>query len=156
VKTRFLCESCGKEVPFNVEICPSCGKHFKAVKCPVCELEGSPELFAQGCPSCGYMSSSQATQPEGAAKPSGGTKSPAKEPPLGPPARSAKKAAPGDRETAEGAFGYRRGRISSPPGEKPAAQRKEKKSLLPNWVIGWGSVLLLGLLVVLLVVLLRT
>lgn len=148
MKTRFLCENCGKEVPFNVEICPSCGKHFRAVKCPVCELEGSPELFAQGCPSCGYMSSSPA-----AGKPAAPVKSAEEEPPGG------RSAGPGP-EASEGAFGYRRARISNTPpavpAEKPAPPHKEKRRVLPNWVIGWGSVLLLGLLVVLLVVLLRS
>jgi hypothetical protein len=56
VQTRFYCENCGKDVPFNAEICPTCGKAFSAVKCPVCLFEGKPGAFLQGCPKCGYMS----------------------------------------------------------------------------------------------------
>jgi len=56
LKARFYCESCGKEVPFNAEICPYCGQEFKAVKCPICGFEGRAELFRNGCPSCGYLS----------------------------------------------------------------------------------------------------
>ena len=56
MNTRFYCESCGKEVPFNAEMCPTCGKVFSAVKCPVCLYEGRPAEFTQGCPQCGYMS----------------------------------------------------------------------------------------------------
>ncbi len=56
VKTRFYCENCGREVPFNAEVCPYCGKVFDAVKCPICGYEGSPEEFTSGCPKCGYLS----------------------------------------------------------------------------------------------------
>ncbi len=56
VETRFYCENCGSDVPFNAEVCPSCGKIFSAVKCPVCLFEGKPGVFLQGCPKCGYMS----------------------------------------------------------------------------------------------------
>ncbi|MBN1410498.1 MAG: hypothetical protein JW969_06610 [Spirochaetales bacterium] len=54
-KTRFLCEFCGREVPYNIEECPFCGKVFTAVKCPVCHKTGTPEQFMNGCPRCGYM-----------------------------------------------------------------------------------------------------
>ncbi len=56
MKARFLCESCQSEVPFNAEVCPTCGKIFSAVKCPVCGLESEPQTFETGCPRCGYMS----------------------------------------------------------------------------------------------------
>ncbi len=55
MKVRFYCENCGKEVPFNAEICPYCGKVFDAVKCPICGYEGSPSEFSGGCPKCGYL-----------------------------------------------------------------------------------------------------
>ena len=56
MKARFYCESCGKEVPFNAEVCPYCGREFEAVKCPICGFEGRAEQFRNGCPSCGYLS----------------------------------------------------------------------------------------------------
>ena len=56
----FYCESCGKPVSLRAERCPSCGKQFDAVKCPVCEFAGSASLFSDGCPSCGYLSGSNA------------------------------------------------------------------------------------------------
>jgi Double zinc ribbon len=56
VKTaRFFCESCGRAVPFNAEMCPHCGKSFDAVKCPVCNYTGLPGEFLRGCPKCGYL-----------------------------------------------------------------------------------------------------
>ena len=54
----FYCENCGKPVSLRADRCPSCGKQFDAVKCPVCEFTGSSTLFVDGCPSCGYLSSS--------------------------------------------------------------------------------------------------
>ena len=56
MKARFYCENCGKEVPFNAEVCPYCGKIFEAVKCPICGYEGKPSEFSNGCPVCGYLS----------------------------------------------------------------------------------------------------
>ncbi|MBN2050494.1 MAG: hypothetical protein JW760_08635 [Spirochaetales bacterium] len=53
-KPAFYCETCGSPVPRNASRCPSCGRIFDAVKCPVCGFEGSPGLFKNGCPSCGY------------------------------------------------------------------------------------------------------
>ena len=54
---RFFCESCGRAVPFNADMCPNCGKTFDAVKCPVCKYTGMPGEFLQGCPQCGYLAS---------------------------------------------------------------------------------------------------
>ena len=56
MRTRFLCENCGKDVPYNAEVCSFCGRIFSAVKCPVCKRTGRPEIFKNGCPSCGYLS----------------------------------------------------------------------------------------------------
>jgi hypothetical protein len=52
---RFYCEFCEREVPINATTCPHCKKSFSAVKCPVCSFTGKPELFEDGCPSCGYL-----------------------------------------------------------------------------------------------------
>ena len=52
---RFFCESCGRAVSFNAEMCPYCGKSFDAVKCPVCNYTGLPGEFLRGCPKCGYL-----------------------------------------------------------------------------------------------------
>ncbi|QQO08367.1 zinc ribbon domain-containing protein [Breznakiella homolactica] len=61
-RPRFFCENCGSEVPRDAKHCPSCGRYFASVRCPKCDFTGAENLFAQGCPSCGYS-----------APPSGGT-----------------------------------------------------------------------------------
>ena len=52
----YFCESCGSSVGLRESQCPSCGKVFDAVKCPICSFSGKANLFSDGCPSCGYMS----------------------------------------------------------------------------------------------------
>lgn len=59
---RFFCENCGRPVPFNAEMCSNCGKHFDAVKCPVCKYTGLPGEFLSGCPQCGYLAADDAVQ----------------------------------------------------------------------------------------------
>jgi GH24 family phage-related lysozyme (muramidase) len=54
VKTRFLCETCTREVAFDAEVCPNCGTIFAAVKCPMCQFEGKISFFYNGCPQCHY------------------------------------------------------------------------------------------------------
>ena len=54
MNTRFLCENCNNDVPFDAEICPYCRKLFDAVRCPSCLKVGKPSVFVQGCPKCGY------------------------------------------------------------------------------------------------------
>ena len=56
MQIKFYCESCGEQVPINVERCPNCRRVFFAVMCPLCKYEALPREFRQGCPSCGYMS----------------------------------------------------------------------------------------------------
>lgn len=56
MQIKFYCESCGEQVPINVERCPGCRRVFFAVMCPLCKYEALPREFRQGCPSCGYMS----------------------------------------------------------------------------------------------------
>jgi predicted RNA-binding Zn-ribbon protein involved in translation (DUF1610 family) len=56
MQIKFYCESCGEQVPINVERCPHCRREFFAVMCPLCKYEALPREFRQGCPSCGYMS----------------------------------------------------------------------------------------------------
>ncbi len=51
----FFCEACGKAVALKASKCPHCGRIFDAVKCPKCSFSGRPELFTDGCPSCGYL-----------------------------------------------------------------------------------------------------
>lgn len=51
---RFFCMSCGKEVDAESDACPSCGKLFRAVRCPKCSFTGEGELFIDGCPNCSY------------------------------------------------------------------------------------------------------
>ncbi|MBN1696000.1 MAG: zinc ribbon domain-containing protein [Spirochaetales bacterium] len=63
MKSRFLCEGCGMQVPFDAASCPYCHKEFKAVRCPVCGLVGRPEQFLSGCPSCGYLMSNELSLP---------------------------------------------------------------------------------------------
>lgn len=56
METRFFCEGCGNDVPFNTEVCPYCGRIFLDVKCPICGVTGTTQQFLNGCPSCGFMS----------------------------------------------------------------------------------------------------
>ena len=55
MNTRFVCENCGKDVPYNAQACSFCGRFFSGVKCPVCNASGRAELFKNGCPNCGYL-----------------------------------------------------------------------------------------------------
>jgi hypothetical protein len=55
MKARFFCANCSVEVNPRAERCPSCGKFFSAVTCPVCGFEGDVETFLKGCPACGYL-----------------------------------------------------------------------------------------------------
>ncbi len=71
---RFFCESCGRSVPFNANMCPHCGKKFDAVKCPVCKYTGMPGEFLQGCPKCGYLASEDGSVPSGSEPRSPGKK----------------------------------------------------------------------------------
>ena len=56
----------------------------------------------------------------------------------------------------DGAFGYRRGALGAVKRRPPKPEPKKKKGILPNWVIGWGSLFLLIILVVFLVIFLRS
>ena len=51
----FYCENCGSSVALKATRCADCGSLFDAVKCPSCAFTGAPILFADGCPSCGYL-----------------------------------------------------------------------------------------------------
>ncbi len=73
MRAQFFCDSCNARVPFNAERCPTCGKHFTAVKCPECAYEGKPREFAQGCPVCGYLTDLGNAQREGPATREGKT-----------------------------------------------------------------------------------
>jgi len=55
-KPRFYCETCGREVPVDVEECPYCGMKFYGVMCPRCGKSGHANDFINGCPRCGYRS----------------------------------------------------------------------------------------------------
>jgi hypothetical protein len=60
-KHLFFCEHCGTPVPIRAKTCPHCGRYFNAVKCPRCSFVGSPGLFEDGCPQCGYLSDNKDT-----------------------------------------------------------------------------------------------
>lgn len=53
-QAKFFCENCGAEVPQSARFCGKCGRFFSSVRCPVCGKTGSSNMFANGCPSCGY------------------------------------------------------------------------------------------------------
>jgi DNA-directed RNA polymerase subunit RPC12/RpoP len=55
-KPKFYCETCGREVPVDVDECPYCGMRFYGVMCPRCGMSGPAEIFENGCPRCGYRS----------------------------------------------------------------------------------------------------
>jgi len=52
----FFCEHCGSPVPRDAKKCPSCGRFFSSVRCPSCNFTGPESLFSEGCPMCGYSS----------------------------------------------------------------------------------------------------
>jgi uncharacterized membrane protein YvbJ len=54
MKARFFCENCGTEVRAGAATCPSCGRAFRAVRCPECGYEGGASEFSGGCPVCGF------------------------------------------------------------------------------------------------------
>ncbi|AEE16774.1 zinc ribbon domain-containing protein [Treponema brennaborense] len=53
-KARFFCENCNTEVRRDAKFCSKCGHFFASVRCPVCGKTGSPSIFKEGCPVCGY------------------------------------------------------------------------------------------------------
>lgn len=69
----FFCENCGTTVPRDAKKCPSCGRFFANVRCPVCNFVGPEGIFVGGCPICGYSSSIQKNKyTNGIKKPSEG------------------------------------------------------------------------------------
>lgn len=96
MKTSFYCDNCGSLVAANASNCPTCGRYFSAVKCPKCEYTGALREFTEGCPVCGYMTTTQAENQE---------------------------------------------------EQKPKQPKKRKpRFVLPGWVMGLISLLLIGLL----------
>ncbi len=69
MKPRFYCGNCSREVSANALVCPHCGSSFTAVRCPRCGFEDKPAIFADGCPSCGYMMSQEVRVPATPAPP---------------------------------------------------------------------------------------
>jgi len=55
---KFYCENCKKEVSSRDKICPHCGRFFSDVRCPRCNFVGKAGEFLNGCPTCGYLRSS--------------------------------------------------------------------------------------------------
>ena len=53
-QAKFFCENCHSEVKSNARFCPTCGKFFSSVKCPMCGAVGTSQQFKEGCPKCGY------------------------------------------------------------------------------------------------------
>jgi ABC-type uncharacterized transport system involved in gliding motility auxiliary subunit len=49
---KFYCRACGRQVSYEAESCPYCGRFFTAVKCPKCGFSGEDVLFIEGCPKC--------------------------------------------------------------------------------------------------------
>ncbi len=63
MKPRYYCGNCSREVSANALVCPHCRSSFTAVRCPRCGFEDKPAMFADGCPSCGYMMSREVRVP---------------------------------------------------------------------------------------------
>ena len=53
-KAKFFCENCGAEVEQDSRFCKKCGRFFTSVRCPCCGFVGPANIFANGCPKCGY------------------------------------------------------------------------------------------------------
>ncbi|MDR1239928.1 MAG: zinc ribbon domain-containing protein [Treponema sp.] len=83
---RFFCENCGAEVDRNTKTCPRCGRYFASVRCPACGFTGAENLFAAGCPVCGYSTPGSAAAETdgfgGQSRPAGWKPVPRKEKPL--------------------------------------------------------------------------
>ena len=125
MEKKFFCENCGHAVPGDADVCPHCGSSFRAVKCPKCGFTGKPDLFAAGCPICGYLSenltakySVRQTGFEPAQKP---------------------KSAPIPTE------------VSLP----TEVYRKERKKALPDWFYPLAGLVLLGIIIALVVMYLK-
>ena len=61
-KPRFFCDNCGYEVGSEVKACPYCGRFFASVRCPSCTYSGPDRMFQNGCPMCGYSTSSDSNE----------------------------------------------------------------------------------------------
>jgi uncharacterized membrane protein YvbJ len=73
---RFFCENCGAEVDRNAKSCPQCGRYFASVRCPACGFTGAEEIFAGGCPVCGYSAPASGTGENPAGRRGSETKKP--------------------------------------------------------------------------------
>ena len=134
-KPRFYCETCGREVPPEVDECPYCGMPFYAVMCPKCGYTGKATEFVDGCPKCGYLGASSM----GGSQDRRGTANDG-----GAAERAGQTARPG-RKTAmpEGAAGAR----EIYPAEEILGERRrtasKKKGQMPGWLF-FILILLLG------------
>lgn len=54
----FFCEFCGAKVDKWAIQCGSCNRIFDSIKCPKCDFVGKADDFPNGCPKCGFQSSS--------------------------------------------------------------------------------------------------
>lgn len=54
----FFCEFCGARVDKWAIQCDKCHRVFDSIKCPKCSYVGKAEDFPNGCPDCGFQSSS--------------------------------------------------------------------------------------------------
>ncbi|HDQ14470.1 MAG TPA: zinc ribbon domain-containing protein [Sediminispirochaeta sp.] len=64
-KPKFFCETCGREVPVDLDYCPYCGMRFYGVMCPRCGYSGVAAEFKSGCPRCGYRSAAPRNSSQG-------------------------------------------------------------------------------------------
>ena len=55
---KFFCEFCGAKVDKWAIQCDKCNRIFDSIKCPKCSNFGKAEDFPNGCPKCGFQSSS--------------------------------------------------------------------------------------------------
>lgn len=55
----YFCEACGTKVDKLATSCPTCGKLFDSIKCPMCAYTGKAHEFPNGCPKCGFMNDEQ-------------------------------------------------------------------------------------------------
>lgn len=66
----FFCEKCGTAVSRDAGKCPNCGRYFTSVRCPSCGFTGQADLFAEGCPLCGYrISGKEQSRPVNTGRP---------------------------------------------------------------------------------------
>lgn len=132
---NFFCEFCGAKVDKWAIQCDKCGRVFDSIKCPKCSYVGKADDFPNGCPQCGFHSSSL-DQLRDSIK------------------NAQSKASGGDTDEGESHNGHRHNHAGSASGTAAAPSRRggtSRKVSAPKrtsegQLPGWAYLLIIGLL----------